>query len=146
AIRRLSSFCEIYSHPGAGTLVLARVSKVEKPAQLRNAVRGLEVAKPGEDVCGDAWFVKRSPGRITIMLADGLGHGPDAAAASRAAVTAVSAHADNHARELMDRIHCGLRHTRGAAVAVAVLDERSRKVTFAGLGNINARICKTEGP
>jgi hypothetical protein len=75
------------------------------------------------------------------MLADGLGHGPDAAAAARAAVTTLLAHPTFTARELIEAIHLGLRHTRGAAVAVAELDESTRKVTFAGLGNINGRIC-----
>ena len=49
--------------------------------------RLLCVPKPGEDVCGDAACILARPdGTVGLLLADGLGHGPQAAAASQEAV------------------------------------------------------------
>jgi hypothetical protein len=42
--------------------------------------------------------------------------------------------------ELLERVHGGLRSTRGAAAAVAVVDRAARSVRFAGLGNIAASV------
>lgn len=41
---------------------------------------------------------------------------------------------------LVDELHQALRHTRGAAVAVASLDLETEVLKFAGLGNIGASI------
>ena len=38
------------------------------------------------------------------------------------------------------RVHQALRSSRGAAVAIARIDRRRGKLTFAGVGNISARI------
>lgn len=43
-------------------------------------------ALKGQKLCGDAYFIKEFENRIFIAVIDGLGHGPDAAAASNAAV------------------------------------------------------------
>jgi hypothetical protein len=43
------------------------------------------------------------------------------------------------------RMHESMRHTRGAAVAVAELDEERRVIAFSGLGNIAGRIFESGG-
>lgn len=93
---------------------------------------------PGEDVCGDAWALCGDAGGLAIMVADGLGHGPLASAASEAA-TALLAHcADQPPSALMHDAHGALRGTRGAAVAIARIDCASEQTVFAGVGNIAA--------
>ncbi|WP_455433262.1 SpoIIE family protein phosphatase [Streptomyces paradoxus] len=74
------------------------------------------------------------------MLADGLGHGPEAARASSAAVTALHRWAHLSPAESLRRLHDALRGTRGAAVAVAQLDLSVRRLRFAGIGNVGARL------
>lgn len=145
AIKRLAAIADVYSLPGGGTAVWARVSKNGLPKPPATVVSGVEAAKRGEDVSGDAWGIARTEGRVTVVMADGLGHGPDAAAAARAAIAVLPARAALSPREIIETIHLALKHTRGAAVAVAVLDERARSIAFSGLGNINARICKPDG-
>src|SRR5581483_8086272 len=112
---------------------------------LQTSVSGLVSPKPGEDVCGDAWEIARTEERVILVVADGLGHGLGAAAAARAAVTAFAAQPLLGPRDMIERIHLALRHTRGAAVAVAELDESVRKVHFSGLGNIYGRIANPDG-
>jgi hypothetical protein len=73
-------------------------------------------------------------------VADGLGHGTLAAAAATQAVRLFQQAPHERPAELLDRIHRGLRSTRGAAAAVVQLDGPSRSARFAGIGNIAAAI------
>ena len=70
------------------------------------------------------------------MVADGLGHGPEAAEASVQAVRLFHRFNGHRAPVLLDYIHGGLRATRGAAVSVARFQPASGKVVYAGIGNI----------
>ncbi len=78
---------------------------------------------------------------IVILLADGLGHGLEAHVAASEAVRILRLHPDLPPGALLQRVHGALRSsTRGAAVAVARIDLALNQVTFAGVGNIAARI------
>ena len=134
AIRRLSSDFEVYSPPGRGTALLARLwPGSRKPAPLIVQYGGVAVPMRGERICGDAWSVALSAdGGAVVMVADGLGHGPQAAEASAEAVRVFRQHAHLPDADLMDYLHGALRPTRGAAVAVARLVPGAREVRFAG--------------
>ena len=70
------------------------------------------------------------------MVADGLGHGPEAAEASVEAVRLFHRYNGHRPPVLLDYIHGGLRATRGAAVSVARFEPASGKVVYSGVGNI----------
>jgi hypothetical protein len=145
AIRRLAAFSEAYSQPGRGTVVFALIANQQMEGSASPRVCGVQTPKPGQDVCGDAWGCKLGEGQSVIVLADGLGHGPDAAVAARAAMEIFHNHAEASPKVLLESIHLGLRHTRGAAVSVALLDEERRTVEFAGLGNVTGFVCERGG-
>ena len=86
AIRRLAAFSDAYSQPGRGTVVFAMIVNQQMAGSPPPRVCGLQAPKPGQEVCGDAWGCKLGDSRSTVVVADGLGHGPDAAAAARAAM------------------------------------------------------------
>jgi anti-sigma regulatory factor (Ser/Thr protein kinase) len=142
AMRRMSREFEIYSTPGGGTAVLARVyprgSKARQPATME--VAGVCVAMPGESACGDAWAMDQRPGCATILVADGLGHGYDAAVAAQETVRLFQERPGLAPTPMLERLHAGLRPTRGAAVAAIQLDFEHRLVHFAGIGNISGTI------
>jgi len=146
SIDRNSDFSDLYSLPGRGTVLVARFAggiegyngSTTQPSRLA----ALQTNKPGEDVCGDAWASWNEPGRQIIIVADGLGHGPEAELAARTAVDLLEENAGNAPKALLEIVHLGLRHTRGAAVAIAELDEESRTIRFAGLCTIAASICE----
>jgi serine phosphatase RsbU (regulator of sigma subunit) len=94
------------------------------------------------DYSGDAWAWVRSADRLTLMLADGLGHGPKAAHASTTAVAALREAAGLPPGEVLRRLDTALSGTRGAAVAVAQVDTRAGRLRFAGVGNVGARLCQ----
>ncbi len=93
--------------------------------------------KPGEEVCGDRWLVVPRDEGLLVAVADGLGHGPQAAAAATAACRcleqgAASAPLDDLLREC-DR---AIAATRGAAVTVCFVDVVRGELRHAGVGNV----------
>ena len=144
AVRRQSQLCDIYSIAGSGTAVLARILQ-RTATQTAATLGGVCVAKPGEDIPGDSWTAAHSGTRTAILVADGLGHGPDAAAAARTATRLVAANASRTPSELLQTAHDALRETRGAACAVAILDTAADELVFAGIGNIFAQIVHGDG-
>lgn len=140
AIGRLSSYTEIYSRPGRGTVLLARVCGQAGIILQPEKTGVVQVPKSGEDVCGDQWGEAVTNGQRTLLLADGLGHGIDAARASSAAVDVLHKHSEYSVTELLGAVHDALRPTRGAAVAIARLNVERQNVAFAGLGNISATL------
>ena len=138
AVVRQSNSFDIATWPGVGTAVLARFDAAPpsgKPAAAA-AWGAVSVAKPGEEVCGDGWSVANgSPGR-SLLVVDGLGHGPDASEAAVEAVRLFNRFKGHQVGTLLDYIHGGLRATRGAAISVARFDPPGRKMVFCGIGNV----------
>lgn len=146
AIARLASTFDIYSRPGRGTAVFARVSPApNNPRKEEFKVGGLNVPYPGEPVSGDCWAFERVDQRLCVLVADGLGHGPIAHQSAQVAEASFRRHARAAPAELVTRMHEALRATRGAALAVAEVDPTKRVVRFAGIGNIDGTIV-SEGP
>jgi hypothetical protein len=154
AVGRQAETVDIYTARDQGTVLLARLwAQKPVPSQVKTAALGLGavcVPAPHETMGGDAWAVTRSGDQFGVILADGLGHGPSAAEASNEAVRVFldasgSASGLLPPSELLGRIHDALRKTRGAAVAVAILDAARRQLTFAGVGNLSAAILPPPG-
>jgi anti-sigma regulatory factor (Ser/Thr protein kinase) len=140
AIQRLSTVFDIFSVPKLGTVVLSRFWAKRSQTdgdEMGWKIGGLNIPKPGLAISGDAYAWKRTNRGLTVLLADGLGHGPLAAEASRAAVDAFRTNAQKAAGDIVATVHNGLRRTRGAAVAVAQIDTLTESVHFAGIGNIS---------
>jgi anti-sigma regulatory factor (Ser/Thr protein kinase) len=140
AVRRLADEFDIYSQPDRGTVVMARLraSRASTPVVRRFEISGISVAKAGETACGDAWQAHQMADSALLVLADGLGHGVDASEASQAAVATIDPRQAVTLPTLLERMHDGLRHTRGAAAALA--DLRPGLLRFAGIGNIAGAI------
>ena len=143
AMSRLASAFDIYTSAGAGTVLVARVSRGrgatsgDAPAFQIGAVR---VPKRGEFACGDDWRMAFANGRAMLAVADGLGHGQSAADASRRAVDVAVERSADQPGMIVTQVHAALRSTRGAALAIAELDSTGASVRYAGLGNISATI------
>jgi anti-sigma regulatory factor (Ser/Thr protein kinase) len=139
AIARLSHAMDVYTRPGQGAAILARLQKGD-PARARPtpppACGAVSLPMPGEEACGDAWRIKRLPDGLHLLVVDGLGHGPLAATAAHAAVRAFEASDGAPTPELMARLHQALRPTRGAAASVVAMPDGAQSVVFIGVGNV----------
>ena len=142
AARRMSDEFDIYSGVPKGTVVLARIRSktAAAPSPRQFSISGVSVAKAGESECGDAWTLNLGQDGFSALLADGLGHGHFAAQAATAAVTSAALGSGRGCARILEAVHDGLRHTRGAAAAVVEVALPRRLVTFAGVGNIGASI------
>lgn len=139
AVARLADRCDIYSTPGRGTIVVAEVW-CRKPPDGWGWVGGITRPLTGETVSGDCFAHRVSGDRYQVMVCDGLGHGPMAAAASQTAFGAFYEAPDGPPADVVRRLNAALGHTRGAALAVAEIDTRSASVKLCGLGNIASSV------
>ena len=98
--------------------------------------------------CGDQAAYWQSGGRTILCLVDGLGHGEHAERAAKAAVDYVAQHLSEPLPALFAGCNVALRHTRGVAMSVAVIDEDAgafvnlsrTTLTHAGIGNTRTMI------
>ncbi|MCD9902330.1 ATP-binding protein [Streptomyces sp. MT29] len=165
ALARLADVFDIHSVPGRGTVIAAqfwaREAMAEPAGREPSVASGLTRPISGETTCGDAWAVRVDPGTdhdprsgavpsgssvpsapspepaILVMLCDGLGHGPMAALAGEAAVTAFRRSTARHPEGLLRDIHTALRGTRGGAVAVARVEPSAQRLLYCGIGNVS---------
>lgn len=141
AMRRQSDEFEVYSRPAGGTIVRMMFwAGTHVATDHAYEIGAVCIPKPGEDVCGDAWGVELGASGATFLVADGLGHGPDARRASAGAVEVLREFPHQSAVRILDAAHQRLRPTRGAAVAVLRHDAASGEIDFAGVGNISGTL------
>lgn len=143
AMQRMSEVFDIFSTPGSGTVVhcvIGAGKNVPKPASTQMDSGVVIVPVAGESKCGDGWAERHTLSHSVYMVVDGLGHGPGAAEAAEEAVAAFHRLSSDSPLDILDEAHHSLRKTRGAAVSIASIDHNSRKVRFAGVGNVSATI------
>ncbi len=141
AVERLASEFGIYSQPGKGTAVVARILTPSSHGRNGQALSFgvVQVSKHGETVCGDDWVVRQLADGCLCAVADGLGHGLVAAQAAWPVIGAVrDATGKRSPVELVRAGHEAAKPTRGAALGVAVIEVETQTVRFAGVGNIAA--------
>lgn len=93
-----------------------------------------------EQACGDqsAWWQKGN--RLVFAMVDGLGHGDMAAHAASTAIHCVGRHLDADCKTLFAECDSALASTRGAAVALAIIELGEGKLEIASVGNIRTRL------
>lgn len=101
---------------------------------------------------GDAFVVKTGPSSILVAVIDGLGHGQPAHRASQKARAYIERHADLPLEKIFANIERECRPTRGVVMALARFDHGEERdgtrirMTFAGIGNIEARVLESAEP
>ena len=145
AIERLSTYSQLYSQLGWGTILYSKVSTpgLNKPGHANGidiSSRGLVVNKPRESVCGDGYCIQDTKTHYRVLFADGLGHGPAAKKATDQAIEYFLASEENDPVELLRKIHGSVRHTRGLVGTIAICDRKAEEWVICGVGNILTRI------
>jgi anti-sigma regulatory factor (Ser/Thr protein kinase) len=148
SVKQLADLFDIYSQVGRGTAVVAHVGAQTGQSSTRGYAESVMhecvgvvcVPLDGEEECGDAWAVEAMPGRLAALLVDGLGHGPGAAVAALAAMSAFHDAAAEAPEIMLRAMHTALRPTRGAALSVTVVDQSTQTARFCGVGNVDGRV------
>ncbi len=121
---------------------LARSTTVDGTLQFG----GLCVPHPGESRCGDGWAFVCDGGLTTLVVSDGLGHGPMAADATDAALVQLNRHRAGPPEDLLAAMHQHLSSTRGAAISVTTWDAAASTICHGGVGNVAACLWRDDTP
>jgi len=117
----------------------ARANAPACPIEWAFAARPLR----GEIESGDLHVVAAFPGGVLIAVLDGLGHGPEAALASRIAAATLRDNLGEPVTALMERCHDALHGTRGVVLSLALIEPQGREMTWIGIGNVDATLYRT---
>lgn len=102
--------------------------------------------RPGESESGDLAVHLELDDGVVVAVVDGLGHGPEAAAAAAGArdvieATAAAAPLD----EVLRQVHEALARTRGVVMTIASIG-CSGLMRWVGVGNVEAHVMRGDGP
>lgn len=142
AMRRFADEFDVYSQPDRGTVFYLRIGANNHGGSSPFQIGAVAVAKRGEEMCGDNWGVRIEGDSAIVAVADGLGHGADAAKASRAVISALDE--VQSLTRMLDLAHRRAHATRGSALSLVALRAGSRFVQSVGVGNI-ATIIYSDG-
>ncbi|MBE1491426.1 SpoIIE family protein phosphatase [Plantactinospora soyae] len=134
SISRQSSWSDVFSLPERGTVTVAQVWPAGQPEPTWSS--GVSRPIAGEQSCGDGFTTRIVDGRRQVLVCDGLGHGPLAAAAAAAAIQAFHSGPAAPPAVVLEHLHRSISHTRGVAAAIAELAPDADLLRYAGLGNI----------
>lgn len=116
-VKRLTDEFFIDSKIGVGTTVIVKkYLSFDKYYDIKFSV----FAKPkeGENVSGDAYFIKRFPSSVFFSVIDTLGHGYEAYLTARKAIEILENCCAEHLLTIIEICHRELRNTRGAAMTL----------------------------
>jgi len=105
------------------------------------ATRSLAQGDESGDLCGVLPF----PGGALVAVIDGLGHGSDAAASARTAMTILAAHRGGPLPILVQRCHEALLRMRGVVMSLAAIRHDDATMTWISVGNIEGLVLRAEG-
>jgi negative regulator of sigma-B (phosphoserine phosphatase) len=93
-------------------------------------------ALPGETECGDRHVVARTDDGWLLAVADGLGHGPEAAVAGTIFYEVLHRHLNENPVKLIHLCHEALKGTRGIACTILTIDRQKSLLSWIGIGNV----------
>jgi negative regulator of sigma-B (phosphoserine phosphatase) len=102
-----------------------RTSAFACPIQWGFAARAIG----GETESGDLHFVASHAGGVLVAVIDGLGHGSEAALASRLAAATLDEHLGESITALIAHCHAALQRTRGVVLSLAAIEPDGREMT-----------------
>lgn len=148
AVRRLSDQFDVTSKPRDGTVLYAGIGAEPD-------VSGVALPREGGDVTGDGWAFRRSVrpseegseggsvGPGALFTFDGLGHGEAAARAAEVALEAFAQADSSDPAAILRAVSRSLAQERGGVGSLVLLE--GGRATFAGVGNVEARILAAGG-
>ena len=107
-------------------------------------IEGISRPRVGERVCGDHYEVIPWGEEILIAVADGLGHGPEAAQAAQAACLFVKENAGEKLESLMLKCNRAITHTRGVALTIIRINPEVHSLAYIGVGNVEMQSLSQE--
>jgi anti-sigma regulatory factor (Ser/Thr protein kinase) len=157
AVRRIMSTMNVETGAGRGTRVVAskwldnfsasdrQRSYGQWPRTEQRRLMDVEYSQkvrpyPGESVSGDVAVLRALDSGLLFGIIDGSGHGLEAHRVAQRLSQVVAEEQSSSPQDLLRTLHRHAAGTRGAAVGLACLDCASRRLTYAGIGNVHIRV------
>jgi len=99
-------------------------------------------ALPGQSESGDRYLVRQRSYGALIAVVDGLGHGDEAAAAAKLAISVLQGSRQESVIALVQQCHEKLRATRGVVMSMASIDAGQGLMTWIGVGNVQGMMLR----
>jgi len=99
---------------------------------------------PGQGESGDHHLVCCNRNGILVAAIDGIGHGEEAANASKAAAALLRSTANEPILSLVEQCHEKLRATRGVVLSLACIDCEHGMMTWLGVGNVQGVLMRAD--
>jgi phosphoserine phosphatase RsbX len=99
---------------------------------------------PGQEESGDHHLVCCNRNGILVAAIDGIGHGEEAANASKTAAALLRSSADEPIIFLVEQCHEKLRATRGVVLSLASIDPEHGMMTWLGVGNVQGVLMRAD--
>jgi len=149
AVNRLMDEFDVTSRPGVGTrIVCKRWLRLDVPPALACPLVFGVASRPCPlmPVNGDTFVIHEWGESALVGVIDGLGHGQFAYRAAQAARQYVERHYDQPLAEIFLGVARACRATRGVVMALARFDWGRGTLTFASVGNVEARVFGAPAP
>lgn len=144
-VKRLMDEFSLDSEAGKGTTVIARKWLLQtSPIRMNFSV--LARPKPGEDVSGDAYFIKHMPSYVLFCVVDILGHGREAHEESKRVLKVLENNYDEPLLDIIGLSHKELKNSRGAAMTLCKVHYKKHILEHIGIGNVETRVFGTPQP
>lgn len=93
---------------------------------------------------GDQYLVEPFPHGVLVAVIDGLGHGDQAAAVAKTAVSALKEDPAEPVTALLHRCHRKLRQSRGVVMSLASFNGLDHTLTWLGVGNVEGVLLRID--
>ena len=114
-------------------------------SSVKFAVVGIaERTLPGQTISGDAHVIIPFSQGLLVAVIDGLGHGPEAAIASKAAADTLVECADQNVIPVIKQCHEHLHGTRGVVMSIASFNAEENTMTWLAVGNVEGYVIRAD--
>jgi anti-sigma regulatory factor (Ser/Thr protein kinase) len=151
AVHRLMDELHYFSkHPtGSGSQMVCKKWQKPRPSAAKTAACPLDIGvvtrpKLGQELNGDLFIVRHERETTLFSVIDGVGHGASAHKAAHTARQYIETHRGLPLKELFSGTDRACRNTNGVVMALALIDWTQMKLTFASIGNIEAKIVNND--
>ncbi len=144
-VKRMMDEFSIESKVGHGTIVVAK-KWLRQEAIKRMAFSVYSRPMFGEEVSGDAYFIKQTPSFSIFGLIDVLGHGREAHELSLTILRILQKNYKESLLKIIDISHWELKHSRGAAMALCRINFGKNVLEHISIGNVETRVYGTPTP
>lgn len=93
---------------------------------------------------GDQYLVEPFPNGVLVAVIDGLGHGDQAAAVAKTAVSTLKEDPAEPVTVLLHHCHRRLRHSRGVVMSLASFNSLDHTLTWVGVGNVEGILLRID--